>query len=91
MSPHFRPIFFSGLYFVKDIIHFCWHLFIKNIKYVFGFEIVFILFKNSVETTIEKRSKGGKHYIIKVKNKKILIFNFSIDTASQYVIIRIVS
>ena len=58
---------------------------------MFGFEIAFILFNNSVETTIEKRSKGGKHYIIKVKNKKILIFNFSIDTASQYVIIRIVS
>lgn len=63
----------------------------KNIKCVFVFEIAFILFKNSVETTIEKRSKGGKRYIIKVKNKKTLIFNFSIDTASQYVIIRIVS
>ena len=58
---------------------------------MFGFEIAFILFKNSVETTIEKRSKGGKRYIIKVKNKKTLIFNFSIDTASKYVIIRIVS
>ena len=58
---------------------------------MFGFEIAFILFKSSVETTIEKRSKGGKRYIIKVKNKKTLIFNFSIDTASQYVIIRIVS
>ena len=58
---------------------------------MFLFEIAFILFKNFVETTIEKRSKGGKHYIIKVKNKKTLIFNFSIDTASQYVIIRIVS
>ena len=55
------------------------------------FEIAFILFKNPVETTIGKRSKGRKHYIIKVENKKILIFNFSIDTASQYVIIRIVS
>ena len=55
------------------------------------FTFAFILFKNSVETTIEKRSKGGQHYIIKVKNKKTLIFNFSIDTASQYVIIRIVS
>ena len=63
----------------------------KTIKYTDDFEIAFILFKNSVETTIEKRSKGGKHYIIKVKNKKTLIFNFSIDTASQYVIIRIVS
>ena len=58
---------------------------------MFVFEIAFILFNNSVETTIEKRSKGGKRYIIKVKNKKILIFNFSIDIASQYVIIRIVS
>ena len=58
---------------------------------MFVFEFAFILFKNSVETTIEKRSKGGKRYIIKVKNKKTLIFNFSIDTASQYVIIRIVS
>ena len=58
---------------------------------MFVFEIAFILFKNSVETTIEKRSKGGKRYIIKVKNKKTLIFNFSIDTASQCVIIRIVS
>lgn len=63
----------------------------KTIKYTDDFEIVFIFLKNSVETTIEKRSKGGKHYIIKAKNKKILIFNFSIDTASQYVIIRIVS
>lgn len=63
----------------------------KTIKYTDDFEIVFIFLNNSVETTIEKRSKGGKRYIIKVKNKKTLIFNFSIDTASQYVIIRIVS
>ena len=63
----------------------------KTIKYTDDFEIVFIFLKNSVETTIGKRSKVRKHYNIKVKNKKILIFNFSIDTASQYVIIRIVS
>lgn len=63
----------------------------KTIKYTDDFEIVFIFLKNPAETTIGKRSKGGKHYIIKVKNKKTLIFNFSIDTASQYVIIRIVS
>lgn len=63
----------------------------KTIKYTDDFEIVFIFLKNPVETNIGKRSKDRKHYIIKVKNKKILIFNFSIDTASQYVIIRIVS
>lgn len=63
----------------------------KTIKYTDDFEIVFIFLNNSAETTIGKRSKGGKHYIIKAENKKILIFNFSIDTASQYVIIRIVS
>lgn len=63
----------------------------KTIKYTDDFEIVFIFLNNSAETTIGKRSKGGKHYIIKVGNKKTLIFNFSIDTASQYVIIRIVS
>lgn len=63
----------------------------KIIKYTDDFEIVFIFLKNPAETTIGKRSKGRKHYIIKAKNKKILIFNFSIDTASQYVIIRIVS
>jgi len=63
----------------------------KIIKYTDDFEIVFIFLKNPVETTIGKRSKGRKHCIIKVENKKILIFNFSIDTASQYVIIRIVS
>lgn len=63
----------------------------KIIKYMDDFEIVFIFLKNLVETTIGKRSKGRKYYIIKVENKKILIFNFSIDTASQYVIIRIVS
>lgn len=63
----------------------------KIIKYMDDFEIVFIFLKNPAEMTIEKRSKGGKHYITKEKNKKILIFNFSIDTASQYVIIRVVS
>ena len=63
----------------------------KTIKYTDDFEIVFIFLKNPAEMTIGKRSKGRKYYIIKAKNKKILIFNFSIDTASQYVIIRIVS
>ena len=63
----------------------------KTIKYTDDFEIIFIFLKNLAEMTIEKRSKGGKRYIIKVKNKKTLIFNFSIDTASQCVIIRIVS
>lgn len=63
----------------------------KIIKYTDDFEVVFIFLKNHAETTIGKRSKVRKHYNIKAKNKKILIFNFSIDTASQYVIIRIVS
>ncbi len=63
----------------------------KIIKYTDDFEIVFIFFKNLAETTNGKRSKGGKHYIIKVKNKKTLIFNFSIDTLLRCVIIRIVS
>lgn len=63
----------------------------KTIKYTDYFEIVFIFLKNPAETTIGKRSKGGKHYIIKAKNKKILIFNFSIDTLLRCAIIRIVS